>query len=334
MSTTPIGRRSGLRTVAEVFGSPGKFLITGHLHPDGDALGSALALARFLNNAGHQAFFTAEKTQLGRPAFLQGCELILSPADALKKPCTAWIALDCATRERLPEPLREPSTRARIINIDHHAGNTRYGELNWIDPNASCTGELVWKLARFLKWPFDTASAEALWVSLITDTGRLAHENTSPAALRFGAHLLTHRVRTSFISERLFNSFSSDVLQLKRRALDSLASWFNGRVAHIHLTRADYHATRTTNADADDFIEIPRSLDTARVALFFYETPTPGTRLSIRTCAPLDATRLATRFGGGGHTRAAGCTLDMPLDAAMRTIQTLLPDCFNDELNP
>jgi len=332
MPIHPTARRGGLNAVAEAIGSPGQTLVTGHLRPDGDALGSAVAITRLLNISGHRAFFTAEKTQLGRPGFLQGCEKIVPPAEAAKKRCAAWIVLDCGGVDRLPEPLRQAAATARIINMDHHATNNgQFGSVNWVDPKASCTGEMVWRLARKMKWPLDPQTAEALWVSLVTDTGRFAHENTTPAALRFGADLLRHGARAAFVNDQLYNNLGANVLALKQRAFASLEKWDAGTVALITLTCKDFRETGTTKSDAEDFIDIPRSLDTACVALFFYqdENSENTTRLSIRTRAPLDATLLATRFGGGGHPRAAGCTLEMPLPDARRAVHEALSDFFD-----
>jgi len=337
MSLQPTGRSRGFKAVAESLKRPGKYLVTGHLRPDGDALGSALALTRLLNRNGNKAFFAAEKTQLGRPGFLEGCESAIAPADAVQLPCDAWVALDCGGVDRLPEPLRPHAANARVINIDHHPTNTLYGETNWVDPRASCTGEMVWRLARKMKWPLDQASAEALWVALVTDTGRFAHENTRPAALRLGADLLRHGVRTAFINDRLYNFLNANTLALKQRALASLDTWFDGRVALITLSREDFNETRATRADAEDFIEIPRSLDTACFALFFYQDENLGantTRLSIRARAPFDAMRLATRFGGGGHLRAAGCNLEMPIPEARRVVRQTLAEDFKHKGNP
>jgi len=337
MSTQPIGRRHGFNAVVEALKSPGKHLVTGHLRPDGDALGSALAITRLLNRNGHKAFFAAEKTQLGRPGFLEGCENAIPPAEALKKRCATWIVLDCASVERLPEPLRPHAAKARILNVDHHAANTLYGETNWIDPRASCAGEMVWRLARKMKWEPDRASAEALWVALVTDTGRFAHEHTRPATLHFGAALLRHGVRTPFVDDRLYNFTNANTLALRQRAYASLETWFDGQIALITLAREDFVETQTAKADAEDFVEIPRSLDTAQVALFFYQNESPrvgATHVSIRARAPFDAARLASRFNGGGHLRAAGCNLEMPVADAKRAVQHALSEDLTKKGTP
>ncbi|MCL1887654.1 MAG: bifunctional oligoribonuclease/PAP phosphatase NrnA [Kiritimatiellaeota bacterium] len=332
MRNPSTGRLRGLNAVAEAVKGPGKFLVTGHLRPDGDALGSALALSRLLNQSGKKAFFTAFKSQLGRPGFLEGCARVVRPEDAVKKRYDAWITLDCGTVERLPEPLQPHAAHVRVINIDHHATNTLFGETNWIDPAASCTGEMVWRLARRMKWPLDRACAEALWVALVTDTGRFAHEHTRPAALRFGADLLRRGVRTAPIDDRIYTFVNANTMALKQRAYASLENWFDGRVAVISLTREDFRETRTAKADAEDFTEIPRSLAPARVALFFYQNERlrdNTTYLSIRTRPPLDATLLAVRFNGGGHIRAAGCNLEMPIPDAMRAVREALAECYD-----
>lgn len=324
MSLAHRRRCSGLPAVVAALSGPGAFLVSGHVRPDGDSIGSALALVRFLNQSGRRAFFTAVRAQLGRPGFLEGCARLVRPEDAVKKRYAAWISVDCGSVERLPPPLLQHAAGAHIINIDHHATNTRFGHVNWIDAKASSTSEMVWRLARRMKWPLDRASAEALWVGLITDTGRFAHEHVRPETLRYGADLLKHGVRTALIDDKIYTSNTAPVMELRRRAYNSFQTWLNGQVALISLTRDDFRETGTAKADAEDFIEIPRSLSTARAALFFYESEhlrDTETRLSIRSRAPLDATVLAQHFGGGGHVRAAGCTINLALPEAMQAVR-------------
>ena len=331
MPTESTNRSDGLLAVAEALKKPGKVLVTGHLRPDGDALGSAVALTRFLKQTGHTAFFTASKAQLGRPGFLVGNDILfVTPDRAVQKQCNTWVVLDCGDLERLPEPMRPHAGDVHVVNIDHHATNPHFGDVNWVDPGASCTGELIWKLAKEMDWNIDLPAAEALWVSLVTDTGRFAYDHVRPESMRFAADLLGHGVRTSYIDDRLYGSFSANVLELKRRAFASFNSWFDGQAAYIALTRRDFREACASRSDAEDFTDIPRSLDTARVALFFHEDES-ATRCSIRTRAPLDATLLAGHFGGGGHPRAAGCSLDAPLYDAMRAVKEAIYECYDED---
>ena len=331
----PARRNARITQVAETLRAAKRVLITGHVRPDGDSLGGMIALAHLLNRAGGQAVATAARTGLGGPGFLTGVKKLLAPEEAVKRSFDLMVALDCGAFDRIPEALHPLASRLPLINIDHHLTNTLFGTLNWIDGRASSTGEMLWRLARKAGWPLDTVSAEALWVALITDTGRFAHEQTRPATLRCGADLLRYGVRTAFINDKLYCSFSRVAMELKRRAFRTLTVWGeDNTVALVTLTGQDFEETGGTKADAEDVIEIPRSLINNRVALFFYgsEEDNAETRVSIRTRRPLDATVLAKQFGGGGHSCAAGCTIRQPLSQAKRLFRKAVADLL--EKNP
>lgn len=281
-----------------------------------------IALAHLLNRAGIKAVATAERSGLGGPGFLTGVEKLLAPDRVAKGRFDLLVSLDCGSLERLPEPVQPLVGKLPLINIDHHRTNTQFGTLNWIDGHVSSTGEMLWKLARKAGWALDGVSAEALWVAVITDSGRFAYDQTTPATLRCGADLLRYGVRTAYINDVLYCSFSRISIELKKRAYRTLTvSGDDNAVASVTLTGKDFEETGGTKADAEDVIEIPRSLVGNRVALFFYGSDDDGeTRVSIRTRAPLDATVLAKAFGGGGHARAAGCTLKEPLSQAKKTV--------------
>lgn len=302
-------------------------LVTGHVRPDGDSLGCMIALVHLLNRAGIKAVATADRNGLGSPSFLIGVEKLLAPERVAKKHFDLLIAVDCGSFERLPEAVQPLVGKLPLINIDHHRTNTLFGTLNWIDGHVSSTGEMLWRLARKAGWKLDTVSAEALWVAVITDSGRFAYDQTTPATLRCGADLLRYGVRTAFINDKLYCSFSRVSIELKRRAFRTLSVSENNEVASVTLTGQDFEETGGTKADAEDVIEIPRSLIGNRVAVFFYGSEDNNeTRVSIRTRAPLDATELAKKYGGGGHARAAGCTIHEPLSSAKRVFTKAVND--------
>ncbi|MDR2850349.1 MAG: bifunctional oligoribonuclease/PAP phosphatase NrnA [Verrucomicrobiota bacterium] len=305
-----------------------RILLTGHVRPDGDSLGCMIALASLLNQAGINAVGTADPAALGGPGFLKGSEWLIPPEAAAGRAFDLLISLDCGAFERLPELIQPLAAKLPVINIDHHCTNTLFGALNWIDARASSTAELVWRLARKARWPLDTLSAEALWVALITDSGRFAYDKTTPATLRCGADLLRHGVRTAFINDKLYCSFSRVSIELKKRAYRTLVVSDDQAVASVTLTGKDFDETGGNKADAEDVIEIPRSLIGNRVAVFFYgnEDDHAETRVSVRTRDPLDATQLVTPFGGGGHSRAAGCTIKAPLAQAKKLFFKAIDD--------
>lgn len=305
-----------------------RILISGHLSPDGDSLGSMVALARLLRAAGHDAFAAADKHTLGKPGFLEGVDALIPLRKLKSRKFDLFVYVDAAAPSRLPPEVRPFAEKLPTLTIDHHATSEETGDVSLIDATASSAGELVWRLAKWMEWPLDRATAEALWVALVTDTGRFAYDSTSPATLRAACDLLKYGVRTAFINDVLYCSFNARATELKRRAWRSLHIWKNRKVAEVTLTRDDFREVRGTKAEAEDVIEIPRQVARNEIALFFYQIPdrTHETRVSIRTRAPWDATVLATRFGGGGHVRAAGCTLKGGMAVAKRQMRKAVKD--------
>ena len=307
-----------------------RILVSGHLSPDGDSLGSMIALSRLLRGAGHEAVATADLNALGRLDFLDGvAELV--PVRKLKheRRFDLFIAVDNSGFDRMPPEVRPVAERLPKICIDHHVtSNIDFADVAIVDPAASSTGEIIWRLAKWNEWGLDRPIAEALWVAMITDSGRFAYDSTSCGTLRAAGDLLKYGVRTSYINDLVYGTFSRKAIELKRLAWRSLHVWKNRKVAEVTLTRDDFRAVRGSKADAEDIIEIPRSVAKNEIALFFYQIPdrTKETRCSIRTRGDWDATAIAARFGGGGHLKAAGCTIKAPLSAAKRQMRAAVKD--------
>ena len=302
-----------------------RILVSGHLSPDGDSLGSMLALARLLRNAGYEAYATADLNALGKPGFLEGVKDLI-PVRKLKrqKRFDLFIAVDCASFERMPPEVRPVAEKLPKICIDHHVTNDgSFADVSIVDSKASSTGEIIWRIARWNEWNLDTAIAEALWVAIVTDSGRFAYDSTKPGTMRAAGDLLKRGVRTALINDILYGTFPKKAIELKRIAWRALHVWKNRKVAEVTLTRDDFREVRGTKADAEDIIEIPRSVARNEIALFFYQIPdrTKETRCSIRTRGNWDATVLAGKFGGGGHVKAAGCTIKASMGAAKRQMR-------------
>ena len=307
-----------------------RILISGHLSPDGDSLGSMIALSRLLRNAGYQAFATADLNALGKPGFLEGVADLI-PVRKLKgrSKFDLFIAVDCASFERMPPEVRPVAEKLPKICIDHHVTNDgSFADVSIVDPEASSTGEIIWRIAKWNEWKLDRAIAEALWVAMITDSGRFAYDSTKPGTLRAAGDLLKHGVRTAFINDVIYGTFPRKAIELKRIAWRSLHVWKNRKVAEVTLTRDDFREVRGTKADAEDIIEIPRSVVRNEIALFFYQIPdrTKEVRCSIRTRGDWDATVLAGKFGGGGHRKAAGCTIKATLAQAKRQMRAAVKE--------
>ena len=321
-------RHAEYAAVAKAIAASSRILVSGHISPDGDSLGSMLAMARMLTAAGKQAFATADVKALGKPGFLDGCEDIIPLRKLRRKKFDLFVYVDCASPERVPHEVRPFAEKLPTVTIDHHATSVAVSEASIIDPAASSAGEIVWRFAKWMEWKLDRATAEALWVAIVTDSGRFAYDSTRPGTLRAACDVLKYGVRTAWINDVLYSGFPRKSIELKKIAWRSLHVWKNSRVAEVTLTRDDFRAVRGSKADAEDVIEIPRSVAKNEVALFFYQIPdrTKETRVSIRTRDPWDATVLAKKFGGGGHLRAAGCTIKGGMAVAKRQMRAAVQD--------
>ena len=307
----------------------GRILVSGHLSPDGDSLGCMIALSRMLRAAGMQAFATADLNALGKLGFLEGVSEIVPLRRLKRQKYDLLVSVDCGTASRLPTEVRPFADRLPVLCIDHHVtGDDSFGAVKIVDSQASSAGEIVWRVAKWMEWPIDSATAEALWVALVTDSGRFAYDSTRPGTMRAACDLLKKGVRTAFINDIIYGTFSRKAIELKRIAWRSLHVWKNRKVAEVSVTREDFRAVRGTKADVEDVIEIPRSVARNEIALFFYQIPdrTKETRCSIRTRGDWDATAIAAKFGGGGHLRAAGCTIVAPMGAAKRMVRAAVKE--------
>jgi len=317
-------RRAEYAAAAQLLKGAKRVLISGHSSPDGDSLGSMIALARMLTAAGIEAVATADPNAIGRLAFVEGAELLLPPRRLKRRRFDLFVAVDCSDFSRMPAEVAVAAAGLPRLCFDHHETNDgTFAPVTILDRTASSTGEMIWRFAKWMEWPLDRVTAEALWVALVTDTGRFAHDCTHPSTLLAAADLLKRGVRTSLINDMIFGEFSRKAIELKRIAWRSLHIWKNRKVAEVSLSIADFRAVRGKKSDAEDTVEIPRSVAKNKIALFFYQIPdrTGETRCSIRTRAPYKAVELAKRFGGGGHEKAAACTFKCSLSAAKRTMR-------------
>lgn len=305
-----------------------RILLATHVRPDGDAVGSLVALGLMLRGNGRRAAMLGRPDACGPAGFLEGCAAMSTADELVGQEFDLLVALDCASRDRLPEPAAGLAGHIPLINIDHHATNTRFGLLNWVEPEAAATAELVAVLARVAGWPVEPAVAEALWVALVTDSGRFAYESTRAETLRTAAALLeTGNIRLPLISERLFGSLPRRVFELRRRLLSSIEFLCGDRVILAILTREDFEQTGCTTADLEEILDWPRSVAGVEAVCLLYETAhADPTRLSVRTRAPLDAAALCTSFGGGGHARAAGANVPLPLSDACVALRRRLSE--------
>jgi bifunctional oligoribonuclease and PAP phosphatase NrnA len=301
-------------------------LIATHENPDADTLGAALGVAAIVERHGGRATLLSTDPVPPLYDFLAGMErFVHDPDDAAGY--DLLVVCDCGSLDRLGEVRgRHPELFERLprVLVDHHASNTDGGPSDWVDPGAAATCEMVALLAARLDVPLDAADgamAAALMAGIVMDTSTFAHPNSTPRTLAVSAALVEAGAPLSEISRRLYRSKPDAQLRLFGRVLDRLQVSDGGRVIHSALSDADLEATGTLSSHSEGLIDLLAQSETAEVAILFKEAGPQTTRISVRTKpGGVDATILTVVFGGGGHARAAGASVDAPLDDARRRV--------------
>jgi phosphoesterase RecJ-like protein len=305
-------RTNDLAAVVEALRSNDRFLVTTHENPDGDALGSLLALKLGLDRLGKDAvmylYGTAPLPQ--EYAFMELDDLLREvPADASER---VLVALDCANESRLGP---EPSVLARAplsLNIDHHHDNSRFGEINLIVPYASSTGEVLRDLFRELGIELTPQIAEALYIALVTDTGRFQYRNTTAKALRLAAELVEAGADVHRVFQGVYESVQFAKLKLLARALERAQVYEGGAIVVSYLLRTDFREVGAAEPYSEGIIDFLRAVEGAEMAVLIREPPrtdgaAPSRRVSLRSSTDeLDVSAIARKSGGGGHRQAAG----------------------------
>jgi bifunctional oligoribonuclease and PAP phosphatase NrnA len=297
-----------------------RVLAVSHENPDADTLGATLGVVRLVERLGGTADPVCTDPAPPLYDFLEGVERFRTDPD----PSASYdllVVSDCATLERvgnIAERHRELFDRLPRVVIDHHASNRALGEADWIEPHAAATCEMVALLAVCLGVPLtsDPALAAALMAGIVMDTATFAHPNATPRTLAVSAALVEAGAPLSAISRRLYRSKPANQLRLFGRVLDRLEVFDEGRVVASTLLDADLEATGTEPPHSEGIIDLLAQADQAEVAILFKEAD-DATRISVRTKpGGVDATLLTGLFGGGGHARAAGATVQLPVDQA------------------
>ena len=296
-------------TVLRAIRAHRRFLVTTHARGDGDAIGSVLAAAGILRALGKRAQVVHEGPILEELRALPGAGSIAIGLRAVRPGYDAALVLDATGPDRC-EGLQPALDGVFTINIDHHKTNIRFGDVNWVDPKAAATGELVWRLATQAGLRLDRGLATCLYAALLTDTGRFSFSNTTPAALAAASDLLACGVRPADVARPLYRNRTREDLRLLGACLRAARFSRDGRLGWLWLTKAMVRRHGARAHDSQEYIDVVKSVRGVDVAILFRDTDGPGAvKVSVRTERPVDATALVGPFGGGGHPRAAGATV-------------------------
>lgn len=290
----------------------GNVILLTHVHPDGDALGSSLALAEILESIGKRCVVFLEEPISYLYDFLPGQQRINTSIEEVvdfSASCQGdlvVVALDTGDAKRLGKFTNELLQLSPMVVLDHHQSHKDYGDMRWVEPTMSSTGEMVYELSMALNAAPSYDAAVNLYVAICTDTGSFRYDSTGARTLQIAAELVAKGVKPATIAKELYDNVSHARLRLLKRVLNTMQLEEDGKLAYIHVTQQMITDSGASMDDVDGFVDYPRSLQTVKVAVFLKEKYDGQIAVSLRAKGECDVAEVASCFEGGGHRNAAG----------------------------
>jgi phosphoesterase RecJ-like protein len=309
---------SDLQAVADVLRSHERFVVVAHENPDGDALGSLLGATLGLRALGKDVvmYLAGSGPLPAEYRFLELSELIHDLPEDIEE--RVLLAVDCANERRIAEDARIVSRARFVIDVDHHHDNSRFGNVNLVVPEASSTAEVIRDILAELDIELTPQIAEALYVGLVTDTGRFQYTNTTPKALRLAAELVEAGADVHGIFQHVYETVQFAKLKLLARALDRAAAYENGGLVVSYLIRDDFAEVGAEEPYSEGIIDHLRAVEGSEMVALIREPPReegPTRRVSLRSSHDeIDVSAIARKRGGGGHPQAAGFSSEEPVE--------------------
>lgn len=310
--------------VIEEIGKYKRFLISAHVNLEGDSLGSQLAMKELVKALGRTAFIVDSDSVPEHYKFLPGADEISKRIDK-NLDFDAAIILDCPTLERIGKVKDLISKGTFIINIDHHVSNEKFGQVNWVDVNASSAGEMVYRLFKETGVSLTKEIALCLYIAILTDTGSFNYDNTSSVTHEIAGELLGYGLDPSRVSEDVYERRSVADIKFLGMVLSTLQVNKTGDVAYLEITSNMLSQTGANVSKSEGFVNYARSIDRVKVAIIFKEDLVDSGRINVSFRSKgddVDVNRLAAYFGGGGHAKASGCIIDGRLDEVKKKVLT------------
>lgn len=330
MRKSPAAKHGDLEGVIETLKTGKSFFLAGHMRPDGDTLGSALALALTLRTWGKKPEIYTQDPIPAVFSFLPGLELVRAQKKATKR-FDAAILLECGTPDRMGDLLDLKTQAGTVVNIDHHKTSEAYGTFNLIDPASSSNAEQIYHLLLKMGAPITKDVATCLYVGVATDTGRFHYSNTTASTLQTTAELLKAGIEASKINDRLFASRPLPSLRLLGRAINSLRQECGGRLAVMTLSREDFQAAGADLEHCEEIVNYGLMPEGIAASVLVKEAK-DRVFVSMRSRGVIDVSSVAAHFGGGGHHNASGCQFHEPLKMAVLRVEAALCQAIKEAL--
>ena len=305
---------SPVKQIADLIRRTDHFLVASHANPDGDAIGSTVALGHILSALGKDfclyniSGLPSQFDWLHLPAPINNC-LCGSEAN--------WIfVLDCGSEHRVGPELHQIMASRPMANVDHHLGNPNFGQFNWVDDSYPAVAAMMADLADELGVPLTGALAEAVYLGIVTDTGFFTFDNTDPRVMELAARLIRLGLKPGFVNAKIRNQWSVSRFRLWGESFATTEMFFGGKVAMAYVTQDMMERTGTTAADCEEIVNFLRRLRGTRAAGILREEPDGAFKFSLRSTGPDNVQAVAALFDGGGHRNASGGTIADSLDSA------------------
>lgn len=297
------------------------FLVVSHVQPDGDAISSTVAVGWMLNKLGKTFTMMNEGPIPARLTYLWRCGDIVGCGEgAPERKFRHVIAVDCADFARIGPARQWFEAEYKLLNVDHHATNDAFGSVNLLRFEAAATAEILYELAEHMRFPLDPDAASAFYTGLLTDTGGFRYANTSPFVMQTASRLLEAGANGPELAELLLERLSMGQMRMIQRGLSRLAFTDDQRIAWLWVTSEDLAETGASNDDLEGLVNYPRNIEGVEVGILFKENGTKSVKVSLRSAGTVNVAEVARQHGGGGHVRAAGCRLTIPLTEAMELL--------------
>ena len=284
------------------------FCIVGHIRPDGDCIGSQLAIAYALKGQGKKVTCWNEDSMPDKLKFLDPDKLMEKPHRGEEFDCV--IATDCASFERLGKCGPAVEKRKILINIDHHTSNTRYGDINWVSAREASTGELIYKLLKAANWTITSEIADCLFTAVSTDTGSFQYATTKPLTYHTAGELVKRGANLAKICDEVYQSHPLSRVRLLKHLYSKFRLTNDDKIAYLWLKKKDFARAGADTEESEGLIDHIRDIKPVEVACIFEELEPDLTRISLRSkMANLNVNDIAQQFGGGGHKAAAGARI-------------------------
>jgi len=310
MKRLPTKKLTDLKTFCKALKGHQRFLLACHVAPEGDAIGSLLAMDSLLRRLGKQTLVVNEDVFPERLPCLSS-KRWHQPAQVKQKPdyFDALVTTDCPTLERIGKVRHLIGPKTVIFNIDHHISNNLFGHYNYVKPQAAASGEVVFEIFKHLKLKLTREEAKNLYVAISTDTGSFKYSTTTVNSHLVAAELISAGIDIEKINDQIYSSYSLNKMQLYSRLMARVTTTSCGRVAWVALRLSDLKASGATFEDTEGFIDFLRYLREVHISFFISEMSSGLVKVSFRAKGPYDVNRIATDFGGGGHRKASGCSI-------------------------